>query len=169
MLHKFDKDLPEFTSKRKDWMALLARAPQNLLENRIGQYEVSHSIKWLRRPETGLMMVQGRVGGSGERFNFGEITVTRCALRIGDIEENSPLGISYVMGRNHRQAQLAAMADALLQNFSLHADLESNLLKPIRQILQEKYLQTQKETQTTKVDFFTVAREANANKSEDAS
>ena len=87
------------------------------------------------------MMVQGRVGGSGERFNFGEITVTRCALRIGDIEENSPLGISYVMGRNHRQAQLAAMADALLQNFSLHADLESNLLKPIRQILQEKYLQ----------------------------
>lgn len=90
-------------------------------------------------------------------------------LRIGGIEENSPLGISYVMGRNHRQAQLAAMADALLQNFSLHADLESNLLKPIRQILQEKYLQIQKETQTTKVDFFTVAREANANKSEDAS
>jgi len=81
MLHKFDNTSPEFISIRKEWMALLARAPNTLLNDIVGPHIASTQPKWLRRPETGLMMIQARVGGSGERFNLGEVTVTRCALR----------------------------------------------------------------------------------------
>lgn len=117
--------------------------------------------EWLRRPETGLYMVQGRMGGTGERFNLGEITVTRCTLR-SNIEGASTglVGVAYVLGRNHRQAELAAIADALLQEPELHDALERELLAPVRMHLNSKRTQQQARTQSTKVDFFTVAREA---------
>ena len=61
---------------RQEWMALLARAPLPLLEQALQPLEPSRKTEWLRRPETGLYMVQGRAGGTGGRFNLGEITVT---------------------------------------------------------------------------------------------
>ncbi len=33
----------------------------------------------LRATETGLVMLRGRIGGDGDRFNVGEATVTRAA------------------------------------------------------------------------------------------
>jgi len=119
--------------------------------------------QWLRRPETGLMMVQGRVGGTGERFNLGEVTVTRCALRLNTTASDAPVGVSYVLGRNHHQAQLAAVADALLQDPAQHATLEANLLTPLRDHLHAKNAARHARAQTTKVDFLTVAREAGGN------
>ena len=162
MLHKFDNTSPEFTSIRKEWMALLARAPNALLDDIVGPHIAAAQPRWLRRPETGLMMIQARVGGSGERFNLGEVTVTRCALRLGEMDDASPVGISYVLGRDHRQAQLAAIADALLQDATHHGDLEVRLLEPIRQSLMQKKSTRHARAQTTKVDFFTVAREASS-------
>jgi alpha-D-ribose 1-methylphosphonate 5-triphosphate synthase subunit PhnG len=103
-------------------MALLARAPLPLLEQYLAPH-LSNQSQWLRRPETGLMMVQGRAGGTGERFNLGEITVTRCTLRLGDAAGNTPVGVAYVLGRSHRHAQLAATADALLQDPQRHEEL----------------------------------------------
>jgi len=162
MLHKFDKSSPEFTSIRKEWMALLARAPNTLLNDVIGTHIASSQLSWLRRPETGLMMIQARVGGSGERFNLGEVTVTRCALRLGEMDDATPVGVSYVLGRDHHQAQLAAVADALLQDATHHGDLEAKLLEPVRQFLKHKQSTRHACAQTTKVDFFTVAREASS-------
>lgn len=162
MLHKFDNISPKFTSIRKEWMALLARAPNALLDDIVGPHIASAQPRWLRRPETGLMMIQARVGGSGERFNLGEVTVTRCALRLGEMDDASPVGVSYVLGRDHRQAQLAAIADALLQDATHHGDLEVRLLEPIRQSLMQKKSTRHARAQTTKVDFFTVAREASS-------
>ena len=141
-------------------MALLARAPNALLDDIVGPHIAAAQPRWLRRPETGLMMIQARVGGSGERFNLGEVTVTRCALRLGEMDDASPVGVSYVLGRDHRQAQLAAIADALLQDATHHGDLEVRLLEPIRQSLMQKQSTRHARAQTTKVDFFTVAREA---------
>ena len=156
MFHSFDKNSP---TSRQSWMALLARAPQHLLEHALDSH--SHSQpQWLRRPETGLMMVQGRVGGTGERFNLGEVTVTRCALRLNTTASDTPVGVSYVLGRNHQQAQLAAAADALLQDPAHHAMLEANLLTPLREHLQAQNAARHARAQTTKVDFLTVAREA---------
>jgi alpha-D-ribose 1-methylphosphonate 5-triphosphate synthase subunit PhnG len=106
------------------------------------------------------MMVQGRVGGTGERFNLGEVTVTRCALRLSGAATDAPVGVSYVLGRNHHQAQLAAVADALLQDPTQLATLQASLLTPLRDHLQAQQAARHARAQTTKVDFLTVAREA---------
>jgi alpha-D-ribose 1-methylphosphonate 5-triphosphate synthase subunit PhnG len=121
----------------------------------------------LRRPETGLMMVQGRVGGAGERFNLGEITVTRCALKFEHNGVVSPVGVAYVLGRSHLHAQLAATADALLQDPVWQAQLEDRLLGPIRLHLKNEKDRREQRAQTTKVDFLTVAREASMDDDEE--
>lgn len=167
MFHAFDSDGPRRGGcSRAEWMALLARAPLPLLEQAMRPHQDRRNTEWLRRPETGLYMVQGRAGGTGQRFNLGEVTVTRCALRSRmEGVHASPVGVAYVLGRNHRQAELAAMADALLQEQS--ADLEQVLLVPVREHLAQQQAQRRARAQTTKVDFFTVAREAGAGEDEE--
>lgn len=160
MFHAFDNPGPNRPLQRPDWMALLARAPLPLLESALGA-QMAEELRWLRRPETGLMMVQGRVGGTGERFNLGEVTVTRCALRVG-VAEQAAVGVAYVLGRSHRQAQLAALADALLQDPLQQDGLDATLLTPARQHLARRRAEQAVRTQSTKVDFFTLARESGA-------
>lgn len=159
MFQTYDHAQPPAQAERQAWMALLARAPQPLLEAALSEL-VQVQPQWLRRPETGLMMVQGRAGGTGERFNLGEVTVTRCALRVAASRDDAPVGVAYVMGRNHHQAQMAALADAMLQDPALRPALEAALLVPVRQHLALQQAQRQQRAQTTKVDFLTVAREA---------
>src|SRR5262245_2443959 len=104
---------------RREWLGMLARAPLAALEAWAGEAAIAALLErrtWLRQPETGLVMVRARAGGKGERFNLGEMTVTRCALRI----EGGPAGVGYVQGRSARRAELAAAADALLQTAQWH-------------------------------------------------
>ncbi len=161
------RDQPATTS-RQQWMALLARAPTGLLETALGAHG-TRDPQWLRRPETGLVMVQGRAGGTGARFNLGEVTVTRCALRLsGDISHTAAVGVAYILGRSHRQAQLAAVADALLQDPTRQQALEVSLLAPVRRHLARSRAQRQTRAQSTKVEFFTLAREANSGEGDEA-
>jgi len=139
MFQSFDSAGVQRPTTRPEWMALLARAPQKLLDGALPM-DSGAAPQWLRKPETGLMMVQGRAGGTGERFNLGEITVTRCALRLPGADAQAPVGVAYVLGRNHRQAQLAAMADALLQDPVNREMLEEKLLTPLREHLQDDAL-----------------------------
>ena len=173
MFHAFDNTGPDRPSPsgpnpgptaRPEWMALLARAPVPLLEAALAERQAAPA-QWLRRPETGLYMVQGRAGGTGERFNLGEMTVTRCALRAAP-HEGAPVGVAYVSGRNHRQAELAALADALLQDPQTHEALERELLGPVRQHLAQAQTERAVRAQSTRVDFFTVAREAGSDQDE---
>ncbi len=174
MLQSFDKPATTPANPRAEWMALLARAPLPLLEQGLADH-TQITPQWLRRPETGLMMVQGRVGGAGEKFNLGEMTVTRCALRLGAAStsdpalKDNPVGVAYVMGRNHRHAQLAAVADALLQTPAEWPVLEQRLLAPLRAHVQAGQTRRHAQAQTTKVDFLTVAREASGGDEEEAS
>src|SRR5580704_11781109 len=103
---------PDPIAARQHWMAVLARAPADAIE--AGLTQDGHLPAWtrVRGPETGLVMVRGRAGGSGSPFNLGEMTVTRCTVRIG----SGATGHAYVAGRDERQAELAAVADALLQD-----------------------------------------------------
>lgn len=159
MLHAFDNPAAGPGLNRSSWMALLARAPVEVLEAALGEH--AHlPPHWLRRPETGLMMVQGRAGGTGERFNLGEVTVTRCALKLHPAGGDSAVGVAYVLGRVHRQARLAAVADALLQNPADQAGWVQRLLVPIRQHLAQQRAAQAAAVQSTKVEFFTVARES---------
>ena len=159
MFQAYDHAESSSKTERQKWMALLARAPQPMLDLALTAH-TDVAPQWLRRPETGLMMVQGRAGGTGERFNLGEVTVTRCALRLAQAADEAPVGVAYVLGRSHRQAHMAAVADALLQDPAQHHELALTLLEPVRRHLLFKQAQRHERAQTTKVDFLTVAREA---------
>ncbi|MFN3495709.1 MAG: phosphonate C-P lyase system protein PhnG [Hydrogenophaga sp.] len=162
MFHAFDNDGPNRPLQRPQWMALLARAPQEILERTLGHHLGSTgaaAVHWLRRPEVGLMMVQGRAGGTGERFNLGEVTVTRCALRL-EQPDGALAGVAWVLGRNQRHCSLAAVADALLQDPARQDRLDAELLEPIRQHLRGQAHERHDRAQSTRVDFFTLARES---------
>lgn len=146
--------------ERGRWLALLAQAPLALLEDKLQPYQSRFEMQWLRSPETGLYMLEGRVGGAGERFNLGEVTVTRAVLRLNGVDPPPTVGVAYVLGRGHDQARLVAFADALLQRPAWRTRLERQLLAPIRSVLAERDEALAQAAQMTKVDFFSIAREA---------
>jgi len=138
---------------RSSWLALLSRASLEMLEQHLTTC-ANTSFEWLRQPETGLMMVRARVGGTGAQFNFGEMTITRCALRLA----SGITGVGYIAGRSHRKVTLVALADGLLQTDRAH-ELQESVLKPISAALSAQVEEHSRSTQSTRVDFFTIARE----------
>ncbi len=139
---------------RKDWMSLLARAPEGLLMQlwQTAGIDVAHS--WLRSPEIGAVMVRGHAGGTGAPFNLGEMTVTRCALRL----EGGQVGHAYVAGRSREKARIAALCDALLQD-TLQADaVRDAVLVPLAEAAAEARQALAGKAAATKVEFFTMAR-----------
>ena len=152
---------------RQHWMELLARAPLDLLESALAPFCGAHP-QWLRAPETGLVMLQARAGGTGERFNLGEASVTRCALRPDPaVVACEAVGVAYVLGRSKRHAELAATADALLQDPACQAKVPADLLTRIEASLAEAHRARTARTQATKVEFFTLAREGQTAESEE--
>jgi alpha-D-ribose 1-methylphosphonate 5-triphosphate synthase subunit PhnG len=98
-------------------------------------------------------MVQGRTGGTGAPFNLGEMTVTRCALAL----EGGAIGHAYVQGRDKRQAEQAALVDALMQGPEA-GRVRAGLLEPLAaQMLAREGARAAKAA-ATKVEFFTLVR-----------
>lgn len=106
----------------------------------------------LRGPETGLVMVRGRAGGDGAPFNLGEMTVTRCAVRL----EDGTVGHAYVAGRDARQAELAAVLDAALQDGRSRARWMAAVVAPLAEAQAERAARDQRKAAATKVQFFTM-------------
>ncbi len=73
---------PDPIATRQHWMSVLARAPSEAIEDGLNRLGPLPSWTRVRGPETGLVMVRGRAGGSGSPFNLGEMTVTRCTVRL---------------------------------------------------------------------------------------
>lgn len=136
----------ETSQDRAHWMSLLAKAPAPTLYAAIAEYGALPSYLWLRRPEVGLAMVRGRIGGTGQQFNVGEMSVTRCALRL----HTGEMGVAYVAGRDKRHAELAAIFDALLQS-DAGEQVRRAVLQPIESALAEKLAKTKAQAQATKV------------------
>ena len=111
----------------------------------------------IRPPETGLVMLRGRMGGTGGALNLGEATVTRCAVRMAKRQE----GHAYVMGRNHGHAKIAAVCDALLQDENYRVKVEGLVLQPLQKLLEERRSLAAHKAAATKVDFFTLVRGEN--------
>jgi len=139
---------------RQAWMGLLARTPKETLEGAWKMLADKPEYGLLRAPETGMVMVRARAGGEGGRFNLGEMSVTRCVVRTTD----GRMGQSYVAGRDHRHAELAALFDAMLQDPERRPILKSDLLDPAENSLRQKREQDSRKVATTKVDFFTMVR-----------
>ena len=136
---------------RQNWMSLLAQArPQRL--DALFPRERFPRFVYLRKPETGLVMLRGRVGGTGSPFNMGEATVTRCAIRLDD----GTIGQAFVMGRSHAHAVSVAVCDALLQGE--RSDLAQTVIAPLAQERAERERDLALKNAATKVDFFTMVR-----------
>ena len=143
----------ELQNQRRAWLALLARASQAELaaaRERLAPGTVQQPV---RVPEAGLAMLRGRVGGTGDAFNLGEATLTRCAVRVGE-----HLGVGYTLGRDKRKAELIALFDALLQDTAHRALLERELLEPLRAAQAAQREARSRAAAGSRVEFFTMVR-----------
>ncbi len=148
------QDRENSAPERQALMAVLAGA--TLIEMREGLARLSASPEpsELRPPETGLVMLRGRIAGQGARFNFGEATVTRASVRLPSGE----IGTSYLLGRDVERARLAALIDALWQHDDYRAAVEAHILAPSRDRQAAERRAKAERTAATKVDFFTLVR-----------
>lgn len=137
---------------RKAWMSLLAKAPAAELKRLWAEQKVPAFV-WLRAPEIGGVMVRGRAGGTGAAFNLGEMTVTRCSLRLG----SGVVGHAVVQGRDRDKAEAAALIDALMQGDAAER-LRAQLLVPLQARMAEVAGIRAAKAAQTKVDFFTMVR-----------
>lgn len=142
---------------RRRWMSVLAKAKLGELESAWNDLPVKPAYDWLRQPEIGMVMVRARTGGTGGRFNLGQMTVTRCALRLASGEA----GLGYVQGRSKRHAELAAVFDALLQDDARRAALEDQVITPLEAAHSERRGERSRKANSTKVNFFTMVRGEN--------
>jgi alpha-D-ribose 1-methylphosphonate 5-triphosphate synthase subunit PhnG len=139
---------------RKAWLAVLARSSWLQLAAHKPAPEILINLERVRPPEIGMMMLRGRVGGTGNPFNLGEATVVRSAVRLGD----GPLGVSYALGRDKRHSELAAIFDALLQDPLHFTSLMHDLIKPLAQAQAQASAAIQNKMASSKVEFFTFVR-----------
>ena len=143
----------EQPAPRAAWMRLLSLSDWSDF-NTCGRCFAATPHEMLRSPETGLVMLRGRMGSTGAAFNLGEATVTRCAVRLKSGEE----GHAYVMGRNASHAHLAAICDALLQTTEGAPEVRGKVLAPLEVKLQAERILASTKAAATKVDFFTMVR-----------
>jgi alpha-D-ribose 1-methylphosphonate 5-triphosphate synthase subunit PhnG len=141
------------TAGRRAAMATLADARTEEIDRLVTALRAPDYVE-LRPVETGLVMLQGRIGGDGAPFNFGEATVTRATVRIASGE----VGFAYVLGRDRDKARLAALCDALWQNGATRERVEREVLGPIRQRLDDERVRRREQTAASRVDFFTLVR-----------
>ena len=141
---------------RKQRLSVLAKAPADRLNTlwdawcaRSGVPD--HDI--LRTPEIGTVMVRGRAGATGAPFNLGEITVTRCSVRLS----TGHIGHGYVQGRDKRASLAAAMIDALAQGDQADA-VDDMVVEPLQLEAEANVASRAAKAAATKVEFFTMVR-----------
>lgn len=139
---------------RAAWLAVLARATLTELESRLKPLGELPALQWVRAAETGMVMLRGRVGGTGNAFNLGEASVVRCAVRVGA----GPLGVAYALGRDKKRAELAAVFDALLQDPQHHDALQRAVIEPLAQAQAGARERQRSDVAGSKVEFFTMVR-----------
>jgi alpha-D-ribose 1-methylphosphonate 5-triphosphate synthase subunit PhnG len=135
---------------RHHWMSVLARSPSGHIETFLREYGQIPPYKLIRGPEVGLMMVRGRVGGTGAAFNLGEMTVTRCTVRT----ESGHLGHAYVAGRHERRAELAALVDAFMQDDVRAPAVRATVIDPLASMQSDIRAERSRRAAATQVQFF---------------
>lgn len=153
-MHRANEIDPGAPANRKRIVDLLARATLAELQDALTGFDQMPTPTALRGPETGLVMVKGRIGGGGAPFNLGEATVSRASVRLAD----GRIGHGYRLGTDRKSAQLSAVLDALAQDEADRALLETRLLSPLEARIAAEAAKLETETAATKVDFFTMVR-----------
>jgi alpha-D-ribose 1-methylphosphonate 5-triphosphate synthase subunit PhnG len=141
---------PPATEARKAWISTLAKADPDRLAALFPDI-VPHDV--LRAPEIGAVMVRGRVGATGEPFNLGEMTVTRCSVRLAE----GAVGHAWVQGRDKSHALRAAVADALMQT-DAGVEIALRVIQPLAVEAAAAKSTRAAKAAATKVEFFTLVR-----------
>jgi alpha-D-ribose 1-methylphosphonate 5-triphosphate synthase subunit PhnG len=139
---------------RKSWLAVLARAERAKLEEAVAALSPRPVWRVVKPAESGLAMVRGRAGGTGQQFNVGEMSVARCVVQV----EGGAVGVGYVAGRDKRKAELVALLDALLQDGPFVETLQRDVVAPLAAQQDAARRQVLSKAAATKVDFFTMVR-----------
>ena len=142
---------PSMAFNRRTVMTVLARAEAGELRPAIAGFDAD-PVEDLRRPETGLVMLRGRIGGGGAPFNFGEATVTRASIRLATGE----IGHGWRLGSDGEAARLQAIVDALWQRDP--EAVERAIVMQVAARLSAEDESLEAETAATRVNFFTMVR-----------
>ena len=143
---------PQLAARRR-WMAVLAMALSDEIEAAWHSLPEVPRYRRLRGPEIGLVMLRGRVGGTGMPFNLGEATVTRCVVALA---ADGPEGYAYIRGSDLPHAEHAAVLDALLQAGDPAA---ATLVERLAAAADERRRRAAADVAPTRVEFFTMVRE----------
>jgi alpha-D-ribose 1-methylphosphonate 5-triphosphate synthase subunit PhnG len=147
-------ELLQTTAARRDWLSVLARAETAQLEDCYRVAGPWPEVEPVRVPEVGMVMLRGRVGGTGGPFNLGEASLTRCALRLA----GGALGVGYTLGRDRRKAELVALFDARLQDQDQRERLLTGVIAPLRRLQAGGRAATAQAVAGSRVEFFTLVR-----------
>jgi len=134
--------------------ALLARATSDELNAAWDKLSEKPEVRPVRGPETGLVMVRGRIGGGGDPFNLGEATVTRATILLA----SGTAGHAHALGTDKTKVRMAAIFDALWQEGPTQVFVETEILGRIEARIAEEDRRKAEETAATRVDFFTMVR-----------
>lgn len=132
----------------------LSRSNLMEIKQHWGQSANDFEFQTIREPQVGMVMAVGRIEATGEPFNIGEISITRCAVRL----ESGEVGVGYVMGSDKEHALHIALIDALAQTPAYKESLENTVIRPLHQKILQQLAQQYAEAEETKVDFFTMVR-----------
>ena len=143
----------DMIAARRRWLGLLAKAPEGRAASLLDATGTAPAFEMLRAPEIGSVMVQGRASGTGAAFNLGEMTVTRCSLRLASGE----VGHGYVQGRRKTCAQVAALVDALMQGPDA-ARIDAAVIAPLAAEAEARRNARAAKAAATRVEFTTLVR-----------
>lgn len=149
-----DTDPSTTREDRRHWMGVLAKASPQSLEALFDTISERPEFRYLRPPETGMVMVRGRQDDDAVPFNIGEMTVTRCSVEIA----GGFVGTAYVMGCDRDHARRAALMDAMLQTPSRRKSLMANVIGPLAERRRQRQAERNRDTASTRVEFFTMTR-----------
>ena len=140
-------------NERANWLGLMAKSPAKILDECWQKADLSPEFEVIRSPEIGSVMVRGRMGGTGDAFNLGEMTVTRASVKLSC----GTVGHGYIMGRSKKTATRVALCDALLQTGDKQK-IKDNIIQPLLSLKKENDQRISAKAAATKVDFFMLVR-----------
>lgn len=139
-------------TRRQERLSVLAGAPEARLLALWTAFGPEPEHDTLRAPEIGAVMVRGRAGASGAPFNLGEMTVTRCSVRL----RSGAVGHGHVQGRSKPAARAAALIDALAE--AGETRVQDEIIAPLRAEALARTAARAARAAATKVEFFTMVR-----------
>jgi alpha-D-ribose 1-methylphosphonate 5-triphosphate synthase subunit PhnG len=139
---------------RQTTMAILVAASATELAAAEAAIGPLPGFRHLRRPETGLVMLRGRIGGEGTKFSLGEATVTRCLI----ITDAGTEGAAFHLGRDLAKAEKAALFEALAREPRWREKIEAALLAPVKARIANERRTKAAAAAATRVEFFTMVR-----------